>query len=142
MQIIFRSAAIITAGLLGTTITSAHHSFSAEFDGEQQVTFTGTVTNVEWTNPHARFYVDAPDPDMDSSEPVGWNIELASAAIMMRQGLGPNTLEIGSTVTVCAARARVDPHVVNASAVLDTDGERIVGQGFGGNNCGQDSSEE
>lgn len=134
--------AAIVLSLTGAAVVSAHHSFSAEFDGDQTVEFTGTVTNVEWTNPHARFYVDAPDPDMDTDEPVAWNIELASAAIMMRQGLGPDTLEIGSTVTVCAARARVNPHVVNASAVLDESGNRLVGQGFGGNNCGERNSPE
>ena len=104
--------------LLGTAASNAHHSFAAQFDREQTVTFTGTVTAVEWTNPHARFYVEGTDPDMEGSAAVNWNIELVSANVLMRQGWRHDTLSVGDVVTVSATRARKDPHVVNGSRVV------------------------
>jgi hypothetical protein len=113
------------ACLLGGVAANAHHSFAAQFDRELRVRFTGTVTKVEWTNPHSRFYVDAPDPDMDGDSAVGWNIEMVSANVLMRQGWRHDTLKIGDVVTVSATRARKDPHVVNASTVDRDTGEAL-----------------
>lgn len=109
----------------GIRSTEAHHSFAAQYDREQTVEFTGVVTDVEWTNPHARFYVDGVDPGMDGGEIVHWNIELVSANVLMRQGWRHDSLKIGDTVTVSATRARKDPHVVNASSVVDANGARL-----------------
>jgi hypothetical protein len=119
----------IVIALAGAGAAYAHHSFAAEFDRDQNVEFTGTVTQVDWTNPHARFYVRGPDPDMDDDTPVDWNIELASANVLMRQGWQRNSLKVGDVVTVSASRARKDPHVVNARTVVDADGERLFGRG-------------
>ena len=103
----------------------AHHSFAAQFDRELRIEFTGTVTKAEWSNPHARFYVDGPDPDLDDDSSVSWNIEMVSANVLMRQGWRHDTLKIGDVVTVTATRARKDPHVVNASTVLRDTGEEL-----------------
>jgi hypothetical protein len=113
------------ACLSGGVTANAHHSFAAQFDRDQRVEFTGTVTEVEWTNPHSRFYVDGPDPEMDSDSPVSWNIEMVSANVLMRQGWRHDTLKIGDVVTVTATRARKDPHVVNASTVNRDTGEAL-----------------
>jgi hypothetical protein len=117
--------AAATVCLLGSVAANAHHSFAAQFDREQRVEFTGTVTKVEWTNPHSRFYVDATDPEMDDDSPVSWNIEMVSANVLMRQGWRHDTLQVGDVVTVSATRARKDPHVVNASTVDRDDGEAL-----------------
>ena len=122
----FLVSAVTTALCLsGIASVSAHHSFAAQYDREQTVEFSGVVTNVEWTNPHARFYVDGPDPDMDTDEAVSWNIELVSANVLMRQGWRHDSLQVGDRVTVSATRARMDPHVVNASSVVDANGDRL-----------------
>jgi hypothetical protein len=110
---------------LGAVAANAHHSFAAEFDRDQQVEFTGTVTKVEWSNPHARFYVRGPDPDMDDDTPVDWNIELVSANVLMRQGWRHDTLNVGDVVTVQASRARKNPHVVNGGKVTRDTGELL-----------------
>jgi Family of unknown function (DUF6152) len=114
-----------TTGVLFSASSNAHHSFAAEFDRDLSVEFTGVVTAVEWTNPHSRFYVDAPDPDMDGDEIVNWNIEMVSANVLMRQGWRHDTLKVGDVVTVTAARARKNPHVVNGSTVVRDTGERL-----------------
>jgi hypothetical protein len=112
-------------GILGAMAANAHHSFAAQFDRDQTVEFTGTVTRVEWTNPHSRFYVDGPDPALSDDAAVHWNIEMVSANVLMRQGWRHDTLEIGDVVTVSATRARKDPHVVNARSVVRDSGEEL-----------------
>jgi hypothetical protein len=116
--------ALTVAGIatgLGTIAAHAHHAFAAEFDREKTVELTGTVTKVEWTNPHARFYIDAPDPELDG-QIVNWNFELGSPNGLMRQGWRRETLGIGDTVSVTGWRARNHDHVANAGSVTDGTG--------------------
>jgi hypothetical protein len=110
--------------LLSTATVRAHHAFAAQFDREQPIEVTGTVTKVEWFNPHARFYIDAPDPDRND-EVYNWNFELGSPNGLMRQGWRRDSLKPGDTVTVTGWRARKDPHVANARVVVDADGKRL-----------------
>jgi hypothetical protein len=102
--------------------TSAHHAFAAEFDREQPFEISGSVTKVEWMNPHARFYVDVVN---DSGVTENWNFELGSPNGLMRMGWRRNTLEPGDTVRVTGWRARNHPLVGNASEVYLADGTRL-----------------
>lgn len=102
----------------------AHHAFSAEFDREQPIEIKGTVTKVEWMNPHARLYVEAPDPDRNGAM-HNWNLELSSPNVLMRRGWGRNSLKPGDVVTVNGWRARNDPHVGNVGDVVRDDGVRM-----------------
>ncbi len=108
----------------------SHHSFAAEFDRDRPITITGTVTRIEWTNPHARFYVDAED---ENGETVNWNFELGTPNILMRQGWTRDSLKPGETITVTGFRARNDPHVGNANTVTLADGTRVLGGSSVGN---------
>ena len=101
----------------------AHHSFAAEFDANQPITVTGTVTKVEWSNPHARFYVDAKD---ESGAVVNWDFELGGATQLIRRGWSRTTLKPGESVTVTGFRARRAPHVANAREVRLADGRRVL----------------
>jgi len=112
------------ASVATDAVTYAHHAFAAEFDREKPVELTGTVTRVEWTNPHARFYIDAPDPDLDD-EVVNWNFELGSPNGLMRQGWHRDSLKIGDTISVSGWRARNNAHVANARTVTDATGKRL-----------------
>ena len=78
----FLIAAVVIVVLAAAPLV-AHHSYAAEFDRNKRVTLTGTVTKVEWANPHARFYFDAKN---DKGEMVNWNFELASPNGLMRLG--------------------------------------------------------
>lgn len=111
------ASAILAAGS-----ASAHHSFAAEFDRNLPVNVTGTVTKVEWMNPHARFYVDAKD---DAGKVVNWDFELASPNGLMRRGWNRNSMKIGDTVTVTGFRAKNNPAVGNASTVTLADGKKL-----------------
>jgi hypothetical protein len=101
---------------------AAHHSFDAEFDRNQPITLTGTVTKVEWTNPHARFYIDVKD---ESGKVVNWDFELAGPNGLMRRGWTRNSLKSGDAVTVTGYRAKNAPHVGNASAIVMSDGRKM-----------------
>ena len=111
-----------TVGLIVSTPLLAHHSFRAMFDSNQPVEVTGTVTEVEWTNPHARFYVDVED---ENGETVNWNFELASPNSLFRRGWSRNSLKPGDVVTVTAVRARNDPYVANTATITFADGRQL-----------------
>ncbi len=98
----------------------AHHSFSAEFSLDLPVEVTGTVLRVEWTNPHARFYVEAEDEQGSLME---WDFELTTPNILMRQGWSRNSLQPGDVVTVTGWRARNAPNVANAARVTLESGQ-------------------
>jgi hypothetical protein len=115
--------AIAAAGACWLTVSaSAHHSFAAEFDRAMPITVTGTVTKVEWANPHARFYIDAKD---DAGKTVNWDFELASPNGLMRRGWNRNSMKLGDTVTVTGHRAKNNPLVGNASTVTLADGKKL-----------------
>lgn len=114
--------------LLSSTEIRAHHSFAAEYDREQPITVTGTVTLLEWTNPHARLYVDAVD---ESGETVHWDLELGPPNGLMRLGWRRDSLVPGTEVTVEGFRSRTEPYVANARTVKLSDGREVfVGSSF------------
>jgi hypothetical protein len=123
------------AAVMGTAAAYAHHAFAAEFDREQPLELTGTVTKVEWTNPHARFYIDAPDPELEG-QVVNWNFELGSPNGLMRQGWRRDTLKLGDTISVTGWRARNHAHVANAGTVTDANGRRL----FAGSSADADTA--
>jgi len=111
------------AGLLvGTVPLLAHHSFAAEYDADKPVELKGVVTRVEWTNPHARFYIDVKDT---AGEVTNWNLELASPNVLVRSGWSRTTLHAGDEVTVNGAQAKDGSKMANARSVVLADGRRI-----------------
>ena len=92
----------------------AHHSFSAEFDANKRVTMTGTVTSVEWRNPHTWFYIDVKS---DNGDVANWGLELASPNLLLRNGWTRSSMKAGDVVTVEAYLAKNGLNVANAHVV-------------------------
>ncbi|MBK9252491.1 MAG: hypothetical protein IPM70_11620 [Proteobacteria bacterium] len=93
-------ALLVAATATGAAI--AHHSFAAEFDGAKKLKLTGTVTKVQWRNPHTYFFVDVKGED---GQIHNWAMELGSPNVLMRRGWTRDSLKIGDQVTI-EARAR------------------------------------
>ena len=121
-----KRVAILTVAAAGALLSgasaSAHHSFAAEFDRNLPVTVTGTVTKVEWMNPHARFYIDVKD---DKGEMANWELELGSPNGLMRQGWTRNSLKKGDTVTITGSLAKDGSKLANARTVKLADGRQV-----------------
>ena len=100
----------------------AHHSFQSEFDASKPVTLTGVVTKLEWTNPHAHFYVDVKGAD---GKVTNWNLELASPNVLRRMGWSRDIFKAGDTVTVFGASAKDGSNVANARTVTLPDGRKM-----------------
>ena len=116
------------AGVLAATVNVlpalAHHSFAAVFDSAQTVELTGTVTEVEWLNPHIWFYVDVED---DAGEVSQWGFEMGSPNRLTRSGWSQNSLLPGQTVTVVGSRARDGSQKAAVDTVTLASGERLFG---------------
>jgi Family of unknown function (DUF6152) len=100
----------------------AHHSGAAEFDSNKKIDLTGVVTKVEWTNPHAHFYMDVKDA---SGKVVNWNLELASPNVLIRNGWKRNSIKPGDTVSVTGIRAKDSDDYGSASVITFPDGHKL-----------------
>ena len=101
----------------------AHHSFSAEFDIDQPIELTGTVTGMKWSNPHTWIYIDVTDAD---GNVVSWSLETPRAANMLiRNGWRREDLPVGRVITVQGWRARNGTPTANISSVTLEDGQQL-----------------
>ncbi len=108
--------------LLSVGTVFAHHSFTAEYDSSKVRQFVGTVTKVEWTNPHARFYLDVKD---EQGVATNWNFELGTPLILRRLGWKADSLKVGDQVTVEGYLAKDGAKMANARTVNLADGRKV-----------------
>jgi hypothetical protein len=119
---------LLLAGLL-------HHSFGAEYDVNQPITLTGTLTAIEWTNPHTHFYLDVKGAD---GKVVNWKFEGYNPSVLMRNGFKRNvTMKVGDTITVSGWRARDGGPWAHSRQITLPDGKKMfvgppAGTGDGG----------
>jgi hypothetical protein len=106
----------------------AHHSFAAEFDATKAIRLTGTLTKVEWTNPHTYFYLDVKD---DKGEVVQWACESGAPGALSRRGFKRSLLKLGDTLIVDGYRAKNGANLMDARRVTLPDGQILSGASAG-----------
>jgi hypothetical protein len=117
------SIIIVGVGFLLAAVPAfAHHSFAAEFDEHQSVTLTGTLTKMEWVNPHGWIYVDVKGAD---GTVMNWGIEAVAPNALLRRGLRKEDFPIGSEVIVKGYRAKNGKPMANGRTVTFRDGRNF-----------------
>ncbi len=117
--------ALIASLVLGSTLVlsiptaEAHHAFAAEYDGNQPIVATGTVTKVQWVNPHSWLYLDIKGSD---GKVTNWGFEFGAPFSLKEQGLNKTSLPIGTTVTVHGFKAKSGLNYAYAATVTLPDG--------------------
>jgi len=114
----------IAALLMSGVPAIAHHSFSAVFYRERPVEVTGTISEVEWANPHVWFYVDV---ENESGELDNWGFELGSVNALIRRGWNRADLQVGQLVTIVGVLARQDPFTGAVRTITLSNGEQLFG---------------
>ncbi len=116
---------ILAAGfglLISATPVLAHHSFAAEFDDKQPVTLKGTVTKIDWMNPHIWIYIATKD---ESGKTVQWQCEGGPPNTLTRNGWTKNALKEGDQVTIQGFKAKDATNTCNGRAVTLPDGRKV-----------------
>lgn len=132
------------AGILvgfATTQVAAHHAFSAEFDAKRPVKLKGTVTRMEWINPHSWIHVDVKDA---SGKVTPWMVEGGAPNALLRRGFTKNSLQIGTEVSIEGFQAKDGSKRANGRDITLPDGTKLfVGSsGTGAPRDGRDPTEK
>ena len=124
------NVAVLAASVLLGLPASAHHSIAAGFDMQTDISITGTITTMEFINPHARLFLEVED---ENGQTETWTVWFTSGNNLMRRGWRPTDLPVGETVTVTGFPARDgSPQTYGGETTL-SDGRTL----FGGNAPGQ-----
>ncbi len=116
----------------------AHHSFAAEFDAQKPVTLKGTVTEMEWINPHSWIHIDVKGPD---GKVVNWMVEGGSPNALLRRGFTKNSLPAGSVIVIEGYRAKDGSNRANGRDITFADGRKLF-MGSSGNGAPDDYKEK
>src|SRR5579871_4494374 len=125
----FRFCLVFSALCLASAVpVAAHHSFAAEFDGTKAMRLRGTLTKIEWTNPHSYFYIDVKD---EAGNVVTWSCEAGAPGALSRRGFKKGDIKLGDALVVDGYLAKDGSHLIDARRVTLPDG-RIVSGGSAG----------
>lgn len=113
---------LIMIGLALSTGATAHHSFSAEFDSDKQLSISGTVTEVRFRNPHVQFFVDV----SNGGETETWIVAGQNMVVMRRAGVDRDTVQPGDEITVSGYAGRNGAHKIYLDTLVAGDGTRFA----------------
>jgi hypothetical protein len=113
---------VLVSALAATSAAFAHHSFTAEYDNDKPVAFTGVVTDMKWSNPHGWIYVDVTGED---GTKTNWALETGAANNLIRRGWRKENLPAGTVLKIEGWQARNGSPTANISSVTLEDGTRL-----------------
>ena len=114
--------ALVIGVLAGQPSVVAHHAFSAEFDANMPVTLRGTVTRMEWVNPHAWIHMDV---EMDDGSTEAWMVEGGAPNALLRRGFTKNSLPPGTVILVEGYQAKDGAMRANGRDITFEDGSKL-----------------
>ena len=134
------AAAAAVALALGAGTVAAHHAFSAEFDANRPVRFQGTVTKVEWINPHAWIHMDV---QLDDGSTERWMIEGGNPHNLFRRGFNKDVIQIGMEIVVDGYGSKDGTRRANGRDLTLPDGRTLFmgSSGTGAPRDGRDPTE-
>lgn len=115
-------AGLVAVLWLGAVVAQAHHAFGAEFDANKPIRLTGTVTKMDWVNPHAWIYIDVKD---DKGKVTNWAIETGAPNALARRGWRRDSLKAGTVIIVDGFLAKNGEPMANGRDVTFPDGTRL-----------------
>lgn len=123
MRQIYFGVLIVLGSALAVAPAMAHHSFAAEYDSKKPVKLTGTITKVDWMNPHVYFFMDV---EGDNGKVTSWGFEMGPPNLLQKSGWTRNTMKIGDVVVVDGTLAKDGTNQGNARTVtLASTGQRL-----------------
>jgi len=123
MKTTLLSVFAVSAGLLVAAAPMlAHHSFAAEFDGARPVALTGTVTKVDWVNPHSWIYIDVKG---DDGTVANWGMETGPPNVLYRAGWRKDSVKMGDAISVHGFAAKDGSHTMAARQITTADGRKL-----------------
>ena len=125
------SALVVLVAMFSGGSLGAHHSFAAQYDRNKPITLKGTVTKLEWANPHIYFYIDV---KTDDGKMEHWAVEGGAPNSLYRAGWRKDSLQVGHVVTVDGWLAKDGSKLANMRTVVLADGRQVLGGSSGGNN--------
>ena len=117
--------AVVVAGfglLLSAVPVLAHHAFAAEFDAKKPLNLRGTITRMEWINPHAWIHMDVKGPD---GTVVNWMIEAGTPNTLFRRGFTKDSLAVGTEIVVDGYQSKDGSNRANGRDVTFADGRKL-----------------
>lgn len=123
-------SAVAAVGVTLANLGDAHHSFAAVFDAKSPVEKSGTVTEVEWMNPHAWIYIDVAE---EGGDVVNWAFELGSPNGLIRRGWSRQSVQVGDEISIAGYRARDGSNRGNVKSITLANGSVLDGNSSIGN---------
>jgi hypothetical protein len=127
-----RARRLLASTILCVIPAFAHHSVATDFDVSRTVRIRGTISKVEFSNPHVTFSLDVKNPDSTVTQ---WNVEFASPNLLVRSGVTRDLLAKGTTITLEAYPAKDGSSKASGRTVTFSDGYKFAAPGFGQNTC-------
>ncbi len=115
---------VAIGALVSSAHVNAHHAFAAVFNGEDPIEISGTITKVEWMNPHTWFYIAI---ENSTGEAENWALEMGSPNGLVRRGWSRRTLQVGDRVRVSGYRAKDGANMASVKNVVLGDGREFSG---------------